>query len=108
MQEYQNFISNFNFLFSLLIISLAWNSSFWVKDKINRVLLFLAFLGIYELLISQFGINDADAVLSNDDVKLFIYESIHGNVFSNLYIYIGSLIALIILSIRKLKQLSKG
>ena len=104
MQAYQNFIFNFNFLFSLLIISFAWNSSFFVKDKIDRLLLFLSLLGIYGLLILQFGLNDADAVSSNDDVKMFIYESIHGNIFCNLYVYIGSLICLVILALRILKK----
>lgn len=54
---------------SVLVFSLAWNSTYWIKDKINRTLAFILFARFYTDIIWRYKkVDDVWAHQSNDDV----------------------------------------
>lgn len=77
MQEYQYWIILLNIICSVCIISLAWNTSYWIKDKINRFLVFIVALHFYKILLTI--LRNADYVIAHqlkDTTLIFIADAI--------------------------------
>ena len=54
MESYDYWITVYSCIYLILIISLSLNSIFFIKDKINKVLTFFAFTGLYSFILSYF------------------------------------------------------
>ncbi|MFW1997358.1 hypothetical protein ACG904_20830 [Acinetobacter guillouiae] len=54
MENYEYWINVYSAVFSILIISFSLNSIIFIKDKINKVLSFFVFTGLYSLILSGF------------------------------------------------------
>lgn len=76
MNAYQYWLDYFNILFAVLLVLLSWNTTFWIKDKINRILSFLVLIIIYDLILHKFlKIDTYELATKNDQVLEFIYLS---------------------------------
>ena len=54
MENYEYWINIYSVILTLFITSLSLNSIFFIKDKINKVLSFFVFTGLYSLILSYF------------------------------------------------------
>lgn len=54
MENYGYWINVYSVVFSILIISLSLNSIFFIKDKINKFLVFWIFSRAYSFALSYF------------------------------------------------------
>ncbi len=110
-ENYEILVDRLGFLFTLLAISMAWIGSYWIRNNINRYLVFVFGLGFYSMAIKfMFLISDADAVMSGDDIIMFLYQATSKIFFSeivNFVVLIISLLALMVLVIRFLIELIK-
>lgn len=101
MNEYQYWLDYFHILFGILIILLSWNSTFWIKDKINRILSFFPLLIFYHMLLSDFiKIDTYELATGNDPVLAFIFSSFTNNIIAKDPILYLSFITLGILILR--------
>ena len=50
MESYDYYITVYSVILTLFIASLSLNSIFFIKDKINKVLSFFVFTGVYSLI----------------------------------------------------------
>lgn len=100
MAEYQYWINMVNIICSLCVLSLAWNSAYWIKNKINKFLAFIVFMQFYAQMIWKYKkVDDVWSNQSNDEVITFIFNAI--NIpFVNLYFIILAYLAFLILLIR--------
>ncbi|AXQ23401.1 hypothetical protein BEN71_15550 [Acinetobacter wuhouensis] len=100
MESYSYWITVYSFVFSILIASLSLNSIFFIKDKINRILAFISFSGLYSLILSYFFAKSWMGYLEQNFVYKFIYEGFSSHLFHGNFYLIFSLIIFIILVIR--------
>lgn len=105
MEEYQYWITYFNVLFLVSVTLLAWNTTFFIKNKVHKVLSFIVFFAIYKILFMNFiFLSDVDISNSQDDkVLVFIYHATHGIIPDTYYLLFISVPAFIFLSYRLLK-----
>lgn len=101
MNSYQYWLDYFNILFAVLLVLLSWNTTFWIKDKINRILSFLVLIIIYDLILHKFiNINTYELATGDDKVLEFIYFSFAKNIIAKDEILYLSMISFIVLVIR--------
>lgn len=82
----------------MLLVLLSWNTTFWIKDKINRILSFLVLIIIYDLILHKLlNINTYELATDNDKVLEFIYLSFAQNIITKDEILYLSIISFIIL-----------
>lgn len=100
MNEYQYWLNYFHILFAVFLVLLSWNSTFWIKDKINRILSFLSLIVIYDLILHKLlNINTYELATTNDQVLEFIYLSMVQHILAKdsiLYLCLCSFVALIL------------
>ncbi|WP_288497333.1 hypothetical protein [uncultured Acinetobacter sp.] len=99
MENYEYWVNVYSVVFSILIISLSLNSIFFIKDKINKVLSFFVFTGLYSLILSYFFEKSSIGYTQQEFLPTFIYNGYNSHIFQE---NIFSLIALAILIIRLL------
>lgn len=100
MENYGYWITVYSCVFSILIASLSLNSIFFIKDKINKILAFISFTGLYSLILSYFFEKAWLGYLEQDFVPKFIYEGFSSHIFHGNFYLLFSLIIFIILLIR--------
>ena len=102
MENYEYWINVYSAVFSILIISLSLNSIFFIKDKINKVLSFFVFTGLYSLILSYFFEKSSIGYTQQELLPTFIYKGYNSHIFQgNTYLLI-TLVIFIILIIRLL------
>lgn len=102
MYDYQQ--TYFSILFSILTLLLAWNSTFWIKDKINRALTFIILTPIYSIMLSKFSKVTEETIIFNDDkvFEFIYYFMLDGKILliCFLYLFIPALLILLFRLIR--------
>ena len=100
MENYEYWINVYSVVFSILIISLSLNSILFIKDKINKVLSFFIFTGLYSFILSYFFGKAFIDYTQQELLYKFIFEGYMAHLFyGNIYLSI-TLIMLIVLIIR--------
>lgn len=96
---YMGWIHLYSLLLSLFIISLAWNTTYWIKEKDNQLLAFILSIYVYHFILQSINIS-ADEM--GDNVLLyFLYHTINGVIFN--YSYIFTLLTLLCLALLFIK-----
>lgn len=107
MENYEYWINVYSVVFSILIISLSLNSIFFIKDKINKVLSFFVFTGLYSLILSYFFEKSSIGYTQQELLPTFIYKGYNSHIFQgNIYLSI-TLIIFLFLIIRILSKRKK-
>lgn len=108
MESYDCWITVYSCIYSILIITLSLNSIFFIKDKINKVLAFFAFTGLYSFILSYFFSYAYIGYIEQEPMARFIYEGFRSYLFfGNIYIVFSVFIfitLLIRLFINKIKK----
>lgn len=111
-ENHEILVGRLGFLFTLLTVSMAWISSYRIDNKINRCLVFIFGLGFYSMAIRfVFLISDSEAVMSGDDIVMFIYKSTSKMFFDEVIgflVLILSFLALMLLVVRFFIELIKN
>ena len=102
MENYEYWVNVYSAVFSILIISLSLNSIIFIKDKINKVLSFFVFTGLYSLILSYFFGKAFIGYTQQELLFKFIFEGYRAHIFhGNIYLLI-TLVLLILLILRLL------
>ncbi|RSZ27171.1 hypothetical protein NDM229_014835 [Acinetobacter bereziniae] len=102
MDEYNYWVSLYSIIFTLLIISISLNSIIFFKGKINKILAFFVFTGIYSLILSYFFGKAFIGYAQQELLYKFIFDGYRHQLFhGNIYLILTCAI-LIILIIRLL------
>lgn len=100
LSEVEHWINVYGIIFSILVISLSINFTFFIKDKINRLLLILIFTAIITRIINRVFAITYIGLMEQQPLLTFIFKGTDRNIFSGLIPFCISLIALIILIAR--------
>ena len=100
MENYDFWITVYSCVFSILIASLSLNSVFFIEDKINKILAFISFTGLYSLILSYFLDKAWLGYLEQEFLYKFIYEGFSSHIFHGNFYLLFSLIIFIVLLIR--------
>ncbi|WP_217488296.1 hypothetical protein, partial [Acinetobacter bereziniae] len=73
MESYNYYITVYSVILTLLIASLSLNSIFFIKDKINKILSFFVFSGIYASIMGYFFNYASIGYAEQDFLSTFIY-----------------------------------
>lgn len=108
-QEVLHWINIYAVIFSILILSLAINFTFFIKDKINRILSIIVCITIICWVISNkvFGLARI-GYEQHDLLESFINLGFEKNIFFGFIPFCISLIALIILIARLIYKRKKN
>lgn len=105
--EIQYWINVYGIVFSILVLSLSINFTFFIKDKINRVLAILVCTAIITRIINRvYGISYV-GVMEQDPMLTFIFKGTDANIFAGMAPFIISVIALVVLITRILYQMKQ-
>ena len=102
MENYDYWITVYSVIFTLLIASLSINSIFFIKDKVNKLLAFFTFKGLYSFILSYFFGKIFIAYTQQEFLATFIYAGYRSHLFHGNVYLLFALFALIILVVRLL------
>ncbi|WP_336954081.1 hypothetical protein [Acinetobacter sp. AS167] len=97
LSEVQYWINVYGIIFSILVISLSINFTFFIKDKINRFLSILICTAIITRIINRVFAISYIGLMEQEPLLTFIFKGTDKNIFSGMIPFGISLIALIIL-----------
>ncbi|MDN5648617.1 hypothetical protein [Acinetobacter guillouiae] len=97
LSEAQYWINVYGIIFSILVISLSINFTFFIKDKINRFLSILICTAIITRIINRVFAISYIGLMEQEPLLTFIFKGTDKNIFSGMIPFGISLIALIIL-----------
>lgn len=100
MENYDYWITVYSVIFTLLIASLSINSIFFIEGKINKVLSFFVFSGIYALALSYFFEKAYIGYSQQELLSRFIYEGYSASLFYGSIYSLISLFFLVVLIIK--------
>ena len=108
MENYEYWINVYSAVFSILIISFSLNSIIFIKDKINKVLSFFVFTGLYSLILSYFFEKSSIGYTQQELLPTFIYKGYNSHIFQgNTYLLITLVIFIILMALLH-KPICKG
>lgn len=107
LSEVEHWINIYGIIFSILVISLSINFTFFIKDKINRLLSILICTAIITRIINRVFAISYIGLMEQQPLLTFIFKGTDRNIFSGLIPFCISLIALIILVGRLIYQRKK-
>lgn len=100
LSEIQHWINVYGVVFSLLVLSLSINFTFFIKDKINRVLAILVCTAIITRIINRvYGIAYV-GVMEQHPLLTFIFQGTNASIFAGIIPFCISVVALILLIVR--------
>lgn len=102
MENYDYWIAVYSVIFTLLIASLSINSVFFIKDKVNKLLAFFTFTGLYSFILSYFFGKLFIAYTQQEILSSFIYQGYRSHLFHGNVYLLFALVALTILVVRLL------
>lgn len=109
MTDIESWLKFYHIVFPMMIISFAWTSSYWIKDLINRLCVFVIFMSVYQTILYKLLYSHQAYLKQPDAILEFIIRSIVGmKFFSLVEMDMIALIAFIILCIRYKTFLSVG
>ncbi|MFW1737236.1 hypothetical protein ACG94V_20710 [Acinetobacter sp. ULE_I001] len=97
LSEAQYWINVYGIIFSILVISLSINFTFFINDKINRFLSILICTAIITRIINRVFAISYIGLMEQEPLLTFIFKGTDKNIFSGMIPFGISLIALIIL-----------
>lgn len=97
LSEVQYWINVYGIIFSILVISLSINFTFFINDKINRFLSILICTAIITRIINRVFAISYIGLMEQEPLLTFIFKGTDKNIFSGMIPFGISLIALIIL-----------
>lgn len=97
LSEAQYWINVYGIIFSILVISLSINFTFFINDKINRFLSILICTAIITRIINRVFAISYIGLMEQEPLLTFIFKGTDKNIFSGMIPFCISLIALIIL-----------
>lgn len=97
MENYDYWIHAYAVIFSLLIASLSFNSLFFIKNKINKILCFFIFLKLYALILSYFFERASVGYTQQEFLPKFIYEGYRMHIFQGNISLLITFVAIILL-----------
>jgi hypothetical protein len=100
MEDYNYWITVYAVIFTILIASLSINSIFLIKDKVNKVLSFFVFSGLYALIISYFFEKASIGYTQQELLPMFIYKGYKSHLFYGGIYFLFSVVIFIILIFR--------
>lgn len=107
LSEIQHWIDVYGIIFSILVISLSINFTFFIKDKINRLLAILIFTAIITRILNRVFAISYIGLMEQQPLLTFIFKGVDKNIFSGIVPFFIALIALIALIIRLIYQRKK-
>jgi hypothetical protein len=111
MENYNYYVTFYSIILTLVIASLSLNSIFFIKDKINKILSFFIFSGIYASIIGYFFNYASIGYAEQDFLSTFIFKGYQSSLFRGTVLPIISIVSTIVLLIRliyKRKKLNSG
>ncbi len=106
--EVQHWINVYGVVFSLLVLSLSINFTFFIKDKINRVLAIIVCITIITRIIAHVFDSTYLGLMEQDPLSTFMFKGTDQNIFKGLYQLGITVIAFIALIIRLFNQYRKS
>lgn len=100
LSEVEHWINVYGVIFSILVLSLSVNFTFFIKDKINRVLAILVCITIITRIIAHVFAYSYLGLMEQDPLSTFIFKGTDKNIFKGLLPLGISVIAFIILIVR--------
>ncbi len=100
MEDYNYWITVYSVIFTLLIASLSINSILLIKGKINKLLFFFFFSGIYSIILNYFFSYASIGYMEQDFLSTFIYKGYSSNLFFGILLPIISVTSTAIILIR--------
>lgn len=100
MENYNYYITVYSIILTLFIASLSLNSIFFIKDKINKILSFFIFSGIYASIMGYFFNYASIGYTQQDFLSTFIYKGYQSSLFRGTLLPTISVISTIIFLIR--------
>lgn len=95
--ELQHWINVYGIIFSMLVLSLSANFTFFIKDKINRILAVIVCTAIITRVLNHVFAISYIGLMEQDPLLTFIFKGTDKNIFSGIIPFFVSLIALILL-----------
>lgn len=108
MESYNYYITVYSVILTLLIASLSLNSIFFIKDKVNKILSFFVFSGIYASIMGYFFNYASIGYAEQDFLSTFIYKGYQNSLFRGAVLPTISLISIITLIIRLIYKRKKN
>ncbi|MDR6540748.1 hypothetical protein ABIC56_000251 [Acinetobacter bereziniae] len=108
MESYNYYITVYSVILTLLIASLSLNSIFFIKDKVNKILSFFVFSGIYASIMGYFFNYASIGYAEQDFLSTFIYKGYQNSLFRGAVLPTTSLISTITLIIRLIYKRKKN
>lgn len=106
MENY--YITVYSIILTLFIASLSLNSIFFIKDKINKILSFFIFSGIYASIMGYFFNYASIGYAEQDFLSTFIYKGYQNSLFRGTLLPTISVISTIIFLIRLIYKRKKN
>lgn len=100
LSEVQHWINVYGVIFSLLILSLSINLTFFIKDKINRILAILVCTAIITRIINRVFAISYVGLMEQDPLLTFIFKGTDKNIFAGMVPFLVAVLALIVLIVR--------
>lgn len=108
MESYNYYITVYSVILTLLIASLSLNSIFFIKDKVNKILSFFVFSGIYASIMGYFFNYASIGYAEQDFLSTFIYKGYQNSLFRGAVLPTISLLSTITLIIRLIYKRKKN
>lgn len=102
---YAGWLNLYSLLLSLFILSLSWNTTYWIKDRENRILAFVFSILIYHFILQS--MNVPVELTKDDDLFYFLYHTINGVIFNYSYFFMLLIAVCAVLLIFKVINLKK-
>ena len=106
-EQFDYWINFYSVIFTLLILSLSINLSFFIKNIWNRILSILVMNGIFSLILNYFFAVPQIEYTQQHMFYVFIYKGYNQNLFGGFFTVIIAFIALLILLLRYFLQWRK-
>ncbi|NNP68379.1 hypothetical protein A7P55_19090 [Acinetobacter sp. Ac_5812] len=100
MEDYNYWITVYAAVFTILIASLSVNSLFFIKDKVNKILFFFVFSGLYSFILTYIFQKAYIDYTQQELLSKFIYTGYKKNFFYGSIYSIFSIAILIIIILR--------
>ncbi|MDY6457409.1 hypothetical protein SKM57_06410 [Acinetobacter faecalis] len=108
ISEAQYWINVYGIVFSILVISLSINFTFFIRDKITRILSIIVCTALITRVINKVFSMAYIGLMEQDPFLTFIFKGVDKNIFAGVTPFCISVIAFILLIFRVLYKRKKA
>ncbi len=108
LSEVQHWINVYGIIFSVLVVSVSINLTFFIKDKINRFLSIVICTAVITRVLNRVFAIAYIGLMEQEPLLTFIFQGVDKNIFSGVIPFCISLVALIILIVRLIYKRKKS